>query len=50
MITNTIDFLELLAEEGKELYNAKLEIKTNRVTAPLNTDLSDWVEIEITNE
>ena len=50
MITNTIDFLELLAEEGKERYNAKLEIKTNRVTAPLNTDLSDWVEIEITNE
>jgi hypothetical protein len=50
MITNTIDFIELLAEEGKELYNAKLDIKTNRVTAPLNADLSDWVEIEIENE
>ena len=50
MITNTTDFIELLADEGKQLYNANLDIKTNRVTAPLNTDLSDWVEIQIENE
>ena len=50
MIINTTDFIELIAEEGFELYNANLDIKTNRVTAPLNTDLSDWVEIQIENE
>ena len=50
MIINTTDFIELLADEGKQLYNANLDIKTNRVTASLNTDLSDWVEIQIENE
>ena len=47
MTTTITNFIELVADEGKELYNATLDIKTNRVTAPLNTDLSNWVEIDI---
>ena len=47
MTTTITDFIELVADEGKELYNAALEIKTNRVTTPLDSNLSDWVEIAI---
>lgn len=45
MITNnTEDFIEILSDEGKELYNEEMDLSTNRVTAPLGTDLSMWVE------
>lgn len=47
MITNTTEFfVEIIAEEGKELFNG--EQTTNRVTAPLGSDLSDWIERAIT--
>ena len=53
MITNTTDkFIEILSEEGKELFKADgvdeegiaKEMITNRITAPLGTDLSEWGE------
>lgn len=40
-------FVEWLADEGKELYNEELDIATNRITAPLGTDLSNWKERDI---
>jgi hypothetical protein len=46
-INNTEFFIELLADEGKELYNEELGSITDRVTAPLDTDLSKWLEREI---
>lgn len=47
MITNTTEFfVEIIAEEGKELFNG--QESTNRVTAPLGTDLSNWTERAIT--
>ena len=49
MITNiTEHFIELLAEDGMELYNQDMDIVTNRITAPLNSDLSGWIERQIT--
>lgn len=48
MITNiTEHFIELLAEDGMEIYNQEMDIVTNRITAPLNSDLSGWIEREI---
>jgi len=45
MITNTTDkFIELLSEEGKVFRNG--DSFTNRVTAPIGTDLSAWVEVD----
>lgn len=44
IINTNIYFIELLAEEGKELYNEEMDLSTHRVTAPLGTDLSMWVE------
>jgi len=45
MITNTTEFfIEIIAEEGMELFNG--EQTANRVTAPIDTDLSDWIERE----
>lgn len=49
MIINTTEhFIELLAEDGMELYNQEMAIVTNRITAPLNSDLSGWIERQIT--
>ena len=48
MIVNTTEhFIEILAEDGKELYNKEMDISTNRVTMPLGSDYSTWVEREI---
>ena len=48
MITNITDyFIEILSEEGKELYNEELDISTNRITSPLGTDISSWIERDI---
>ena len=48
MITNITDyFIEILSEEGKELYNEELDISTNRITTPFDTDLSGWIERDI---
>ena len=48
MITNITDyFIEILSEEGKELYNEELDVATNRITAPLGVDLSNWIERDI---
>ena len=48
MITNiTEDFIEILSEDGKELYNEELDISTHRVTFPLGTDYSKWIERDI---
>lgn len=45
MITNTTEyFVEIIAGEGMELFNG--QEKTNRVTAPIGTDLSGWIERE----
>ena len=43
-------FVEWLADEGKELYNEELDAVTNRITAPLGTDLSKWIERDIVDE
>lgn len=51
MITNiTEHFIELLAEDGMELYNQELDISTNRVTFPLGSDISEWIERNIIDE
>jgi hypothetical protein len=45
MITNTTDkFREILADEGKILRNG--DSFTNRVTAPIGTHLTAWVEVD----
>lgn len=38
-------FIELFAEEGKELFNGDVACK--RVTAPLDDDITMWVERDI---
>ncbi len=38
-------FIELFADEGKELFNGDVACK--RVTAPLDADISMWVERDI---
>ena len=48
MITNVTEyFIEILSEDGKELYNEELDVATNRITAPLGSDLSNWIERDI---
>ena len=48
MITNVTEyFIDILSEEGKELYNEELDISTNRITVPNGTDLSNWIERDI---
>ena len=48
MITNVTEyFIEMLSEDGKELYNAELDVATNRITTPLGSDLSNWIERDI---
>ena len=43
MITNTTEhFIEIIAEKGMELFNG--QETTNRVTAPVGSDMSDWQE------
>jgi hypothetical protein len=41
-------FIDLFAEEGKELWNG--EVATNRVSMPLGTDYSVWIERDIVIE
>ena len=41
-------FIDLIADEGKELFNG--ETATNRLSAPLGTDLSAWIERVIVEE
>ena len=38
-------FIELFADEGKELFNG--EVACKRVTAPLDADISMWIERDI---
>lgn len=48
MIVNTTeDFIEILSEEGKELYNEEIDIATHRVTFTLGSDYSSWIERDI---
>ena len=48
MITNVTEyFIEILSEDGKELYNEELDVATNRITTPLSSDLSNWIERDI---
>lgn len=48
MIINITEyFIEILDEDGKELYNVELDISTHRVTFPLGTDYSKWIERDI---
>ena len=48
MIVNTNEyFIDIFAEEGKELYNEALDITSNRVSVPLNSDYSNWIERDI---
>lgn len=45
----TIDkFIDIIADEGMELWNG--EIATNRISAPLGTDVSMWIERDIVIE
>jgi hypothetical protein len=39
-------YVDIIAEEGMELWNG--EVATNRVSAPIGTDLSMWLERPIT--
>jgi len=39
-------FIEIVAEQGFELFNG--EVSTNRISAPLGTDISIWVERKAT--
>ena len=49
MVTNTTQyFVEIIASEGMELFNG--QGVTNRVTAPLSADLSEWVERVVEKE
>jgi len=48
MIYQEHTFIDIFAEEGKELWNG--EIVTNRISAPLGTDLSIWTERDIVIE
>jgi hypothetical protein len=41
-------FLDLFADEDKELWNG--EVATNRVSMPLGTDYSMWIERDIVIE
>lgn len=45
--TITKDFIDLISDEGYELYNEELEIVTSRITAPLDLDLTKWIERKI---
>jgi len=45
MIQTETDFIELIAEQGFELVNG--EAVTNRVTLPLDSDISQWTERQI---
>ncbi len=49
-INITEEFIEILSEDGMELYNEELDITTNRITAPLGADLSGWIERDIIEE
>ncbi len=40
-------FIEILPEYNKELYNEELDVATNRITTPLSSDLSNWIERDI---
>ncbi len=49
MTTNTTEFfIEIIAAEGMELFNG--ELAAGRVTAPIGTDLSHWIEREKVQE
>jgi hypothetical protein len=48
MKRNETTYIDLIADEGMELYNG--EVATNRISAPLGTDLSEWIEREIVIE
>ena len=41
-------FIDIQAEDGFELWNG--EVATSRISAPLGTDLSVWIEREIVEE
>lgn len=45
MKIETTDFIEIIAAEGFELVNG--EAITNRVTLPLDSDISQWTERQI---
>ena len=40
-------FIDITPEDGMELWNEELQVATNRISAPLGTDLSGWIEREI---
>ena len=47
IINNNEFYIEILSEDGKELYNEELDVATNRITTPLSRDLSNWIERDI---
>ena len=47
IINNNEFYIEILSEDGKELYNEELDVATNRITTPLSSDLSNWIERDI---
>jgi hypothetical protein len=48
-MTRTEDlFIDIIADEGMELWNG--ETATNRISAPLGSDISGWIEREIVIE
>lgn len=45
MIINITDFfIEILSNDYKELYNEEYDISTHRVTLPLGSEYSKWIE------
>ena len=47
IINNNEFYIEIIPDSGKELYNEELDISTNKVTFPLGSDISKWIERDI---
>ena len=47
IINNNEFYIEILSEDGKELYNEELDVATNRITTPLSSDGANWIERDI---
>ena len=47
IINNNEFYIEIIPDSGNELYNEELDVATNRITSPLGSDLSSWIERDI---
>ena len=47
IINNNEFYIEIIPDSGNELYNEELDVASNRITSPLGSDLSSWIERDI---